>query len=281
MNDLIRNSKILRKPLLAITRALLMPLKAGLPILRRAAYDVMPIPYLVAGSPEKFIISTADKVIGREIFLHGEFDFEKMEVALSILKRENRPTPRHLIDVGANIGTILIPALKRGYFSSAIAIEPHPENLCLLKANIELNEVSEKVEVFEMAVGSRKDENLFLKISDTNSGNHYVSNVGIRIHSTRLDDLNIKLDNALLWMDIEGYEGHALQGASALLATGVPLVSEFNPTYLSASGGLEVFVEILKNRKIFDLKHPNEMVSFEYLRNQYKKDFTDILAIPV
>ncbi|MFO1211291.1 MAG: hypothetical protein U1E74_01225 [Paenacidovorax caeni] len=51
-------------------------LKTG-PALRRV-YDAMPVPYLVTGRPEHFVAATADKVIGRELFLHGEFDFAKL-----------------------------------------------------------------------------------------------------------------------------------------------------------------------------------------------------------
>lgn len=110
----IRNSQVLRRPLLAASRALFLLLKSGPALLRRAVYDAMPVPYLVTGRPEHFVVATADKVIGRELFLHGEFDFAKLQTALAIIEREGLPRPQHLIDVGANIGTIVIPALARG-----------------------------------------------------------------------------------------------------------------------------------------------------------------------
>src|SRR5699024_10081937 len=132
----IRNSKALRRPLLTVSKLLLTPLRSGVALLRRAAYDAMPVPYLVTGHPEQFVVSTTDKVIGRELFLHGEFDFVKLQTALAILLREGWPTPVHLIDVGANIGTITIPAINRGLMQTATAIEPHPGNLRLLRANL-------------------------------------------------------------------------------------------------------------------------------------------------
>ena len=152
--DSIRNSQMLRRPLLAASRFLFSLLKTGPGLLRRAAYDAMPVPYLVAGNPEHFIIATADKVIGRELFLHGEFDFAKLQTALAIIEREGLPRPQHLIDVGANIGTIVIPALARGLMQSATAIEPHPTNLRLLRANLALNGLSERVRVLAPAVGA-------------------------------------------------------------------------------------------------------------------------------
>jgi hypothetical protein len=41
---------------------------------------------------------------------------------------------------------------------------------------------------------------------------------------------------SLLWMDIEGYEIHALMGARALLERAVPVVIELNPSVLEAAG---------------------------------------------
>ena len=278
--DPIRNSKLLRWPLLVASRLLLLPLRGGPAIFRRAVYDVMPTPYLVTGNRELFIVSTADKVIGRELFLHGEFDFGKLEAALSILDREGHARPTHLIDVGANIGTIVIPALKRGLMQTATAIEPHPGNLKLLQANLALNDLARQVEVLEIAVGDRDGDVLKLTESATNSGNHSIGMEGIPVASRRLDDLAIPKLDALLWMDIEGYEGHALRGALQIISNKTPIVSEFNPQFLFRTGGLTAFMDSLSGRRIFDLSSPRpKETTLEELKNEYEFGFTDILAI--
>lgn len=281
MIHFIKNSRLLRWPLLAAARLLMRPLHAGLPLLRRAAYDAAPVPYLVTGDRELFVVSTADKVIGRELFLHGQFDFDKLELALSILRREGRRAPRHLIDVGANIGSIVIPALRRGHFESATAIEPHPANLRLLRANLALNEVQDRVRVLDIAVGEQTDVVLHLRESAVNSGNHAIDATGLPIRSTRLDDLQLPAGEALLWMDIEGYEGHALAGAQELLASGLPTVLEFNPTFLATSGGMDKVLHALKGRKIYDLQRPDVPTTLQDVsdRNAVSVSFTDILAI--
>ena len=281
--DSIRNSQMLRCPLLAASRFLFSLLKAGPALLRRAAYDAMPVPYLVTGYPEHFVVSTADKVIGRELFLHGEFDFSKLQTALAIIEREGLPRPQHLIDVGANIGTIVIPALVRGLMQTATAIEPHPTNLRLLRANLALNGLSERVRVLAQAVGAESNASLFLTESSTNSGNHSIGRTGLPVASTRLDDVDWQHDDALLWMDIEGYEGHALRGASNLLAAGIPIVCEYNTSYLENSGGMNWFREALTGRQIFDLKHgvKAEKIGLNELAIRYPtaREFTDILSI--
>ncbi|WP_330947451.1 FkbM family methyltransferase [Thermomonas sp. LB-4] len=280
--DRLRNSRLLRRPLLAASKTLFSLLRGGPPLLRRAAYDAMPVPYLVAGHPEHFVVSTADKVIGREVFLHGEFDFAKLQTALAILAREGRPAPTHLIDVGANIGTITIPALKRGLIQTATAIEPHPHNLRLLRANIALNGLEDRVTVLAQAVGDRSGVTLHLHESATNSGNHSIGAEGIPVSSSKLDDLDLPSAPSLLWMDIEGYEGHALTGAGRLLSTGTPAVCEFNPTYLEHSGGLELLKKATLGYEIFDLKSPNSTsTSLDKVNNKYRtiNEFTDILLI--
>ncbi len=282
--DFIRESKLIRAPLLWANKLLFSLLQTGPALLRRAAYDAMPAPYLVTGQPEKFVVSTADKVIGRELFLHGEFDFAKLQTALAIIEREGLPRPRHLIDVGANIGTIVIPALVRGLMQSATAIEPHPANLRLLRANLALNDVSDRVRVLPQAVGAESDETLLLHESSTNSGNHAIGSTGISIPSTRLDDVEDPRDDALLWMDIEGYEGHALAGATDLLAAGIPVVCEYNFRYLTQSDGMNLLRQALTGRRLYDLKlgAPSKDVTLSELIMTYENshDFTDILAIP-
>ena len=283
IRDALRNSKLLRSPVLWASRKLLAPLISGPAILRRAFYDAMPVPYLVTGDRERFIVSTSDKVIGRELFLNGEFDFVKLQAALAIIEREGLPRPQHLIDVGANIGTITIPALVRGLMQSATAIEPHPANLRLLRANLALNEVLDQVQVLAQAVGEESNATLLLNESLSNSGNHSIGDSGIPVRSTRLDDVVQARSGALLWMDIEGYEGHALKGAPNLLAAGMPIVCEYNPMFLMLSGGMDMFRQALTGCRIFDLKQtPNtEETTLDSLFSRYseKLEFTDVLAV--
>ena len=285
MLDRMRSSRTLRAPLLAVARCLLRPLHGGSKLLRRAAYDSMPVPYLVTGSHEQFVVSTADKVIGRELFLHGEFDFSKLQAALAILARRPIPAPTHLIDVGANIGTITIPALKRGLMYTATAIEPHPDNLRLLRANLALNGLEDRVTVLAQAVGDRTDTTLLLRESATNSGNHTIGQNGIPVRSTLLDNLSFPPDS-LLWMDIEGYEGHALKGAERLLATGIAVVCEFNPSFLIRSDGMAAFYHALEGKIIYDLQSEDhtsstlDAIADKLSLRPRHLQWTDILAIP-
>lgn len=285
LHPAIKTSNLLRAPLLALTRLCLSPLTSRIPVLQRAAYDVYPNPYLVVGDPEKYVVSTRDKGTGRLLFQRGEIEFQKLVIAMDLLAREGFAAPRHLIDVGANIGIIVIPALSRGLMTSATAIEPHPENIRLLYTNLALNGVLDRTRVLAQAAGAESGVTLCLDESPVDSSIHAIGSTGIAIPSSKLDDLELPCNNSLLWMDIEGYEGHALHGASNLLAAGVPLVCEFNPRFLAKAGGMEWFRHALQGRRIYDLKHGRgahettlDALALEYAEHPL---WTDVLAIPL
>lgn len=280
----LRESKFLRRPLLAANRIIFSLLHKGPPLLRRATYDAMPVKYLVTGSPEKFVIETHDKGTGRMLFLTGEQDFWKLEVAVTILHNEGVPRPSHIIDVGANIGTIIIPAICRNLFESGTAIEAHPNNIRLLRTNIALNDVINAITVHSTAIGDVSNKTICLHEVDCDSSTHSISNQGIPVQSSRLDDLTFPKDS-LLWMDIEGFEGHALTGAKTLLSSGTPVVSEFHPEFLARAGGLEIFKQALQGRRIFDLQaHDHSQTTLDEIAHKLackekNLQWTDILAI--
>lgn len=148
-----------------------------------------------------------------------------------------------LIDIGANIGTICIPAVKRGIAKRAIAIEPEPRNYRLLVANIYLNDVADKIEHYNLALGSKTNQIVTFELSTDNSGDHRVrissengkfseaARQRISVKSTKFDDLIQRLDktSCLIWMDTQGYEGHILLGADSAVNGRVPMVLEFWP----------------------------------------------------
>ena len=73
------------------------------------------------------------------------------------MKSHGTTKPEILIDIGANIGPICIPAVKRNYVKQAIAIEPGPDNARLLRANVALNSLHDRIIVHECAVGASEE----------------------------------------------------------------------------------------------------------------------------
>lgn len=214
---------------------------------------------------EVFIGSTKDKAIARKVHAFGHFDFDKFELAMSLCGRKFE----NLIDVGANMGTICIPAIKRGFVGKAFAIEPEPLNFRHLMANIYLNDLAEKIKVFNCAVGAEDNQFLEFELSESNMGDHRVkvsSASGDWNESDRKtimvpsDSLNKiladlhedDLKSTLVWIDTQGYEGIALKGASVILEKKCPLVVEFWPYGLKRANCYASFKEALvKNYTVF------------------------------
>ncbi|HUD73353.1 MAG TPA: FkbM family methyltransferase [Dongiaceae bacterium] len=215
---------------------------------------------------ERYLVPCRDQAIGRSVFVTGEYEFDKFERALQLLRRHSALGEVDLlIDVGANIGTVSIPAVARGLVPAAVAIEPHPGNCLLLRANLALNRVDGRVTVHECAVGGADEETLALELSHDNQGDHRIAvsrddgafgesaRRTIPIRSTRLDRLVAPQPGKrlLIWMDTQGYEGVVLQGASALLAARVPIVSEFWPYGMRRAGGFALFRDRLAGYRGF------------------------------
>ena len=62
---------------------------------------------------------------------------------------------RLFVDVGAHVGTTVIAAVVRFGFESAVAFEPEAENYRLLRANVLLNGLDDRIETRNVAVSNR------------------------------------------------------------------------------------------------------------------------------
>ena len=209
-------------------------------------------------SSETFIVSANDKSIGRQIYLVGFSDFQKLEKTVQFLGPDR--SNDLLIDVGANIGTICIPAVNRRIFARSIAIEPEPFNFLLLQCNIQLNHLHSKINAYNIALGSRETERVIFELSKNNYGDHRVRFAGadaglygekereiVVVPSEPFDKIicDVNPNNTLIWIDTQGYEGHILQGASKALSRKPPLVIEFWPYGMKRSGAYPLLKEAI------------------------------------
>lgn len=256
--------------------------------------------------PERFLVHCRDSVIGREVFLSGQYEFDKVTAALALLKRHaGSSTVDLLVDVGANIGTVSIPAVARGLAKAAVAIEPDPTNCRLLRVNAILNGVESRLTVHECALGEREGDSLLLEQSPDNRGDHRVavsdsdgdfgeaSRQRIRVASTRLDRLVPPPSGGtrvLVWMDTQGYEGFVLKGATSLLNAGFPVVSEFWPYGMKRSASFPAFRESVAGYRGFadlnagassggDLRPIGELDDLFVALDTGMGSYTDILIV--
>jgi FkbM family methyltransferase len=208
----------------------------------------------------KFIVQTSDETVGRSLFLKGSRgEYRILETTLEILEaagRAKRLAGTTFLDIGANIGTTTVAALQlhgrdgSGVFARAIACEPEPTNVRLLKLNTVLNDIDDRVRVFPVAL-SDEIGTATLLLHPRNSGAHAVQTGKMQDHGFQHVVVEqVTFDHlvergltdpdevGIAWMDVQGHEGHVLNGAQALMRRGVPVVFEFYPNYLRLSGGL-------------------------------------------
>jgi FkbM family methyltransferase len=205
-------------------------------------------PYVVAEAKgTRYVINPEDKFSAQLFIKQHRREIRMLARAQQALEEMGADRGRHtLLEVGANIGTGAIEAIHRHGFERVLAFEPEPENFRLLRMNAILNGVEDRVETIEAAV-SDSEGTATLQVSSRNSGAHSLSGGDVRAIGT-VEVPTVTFDGmvgrgeldpdsvSLLWMDIEGYEIHALMGARTLVERAVPVVMELNPAVLEAAG---------------------------------------------
>ena len=255
---------------------------------------------LFSGAYESYILLSRDLTISQEVYINGEFGFSTFLKVINILGPNF--IINNFIDVGANIGTISIPVVKRGYAKKAYCFEPSPINYSMLNANLAINNLLDKVSTYNLALGDSSNKDLIFELSDNNSGDHRIrvnekngnynelNRATIIVKSDRLDNLLPDLcdrDSTLVWIDTQGYEGFILKGSQNILKNQIPVVVELWPYGLERAGCFNDFKESCLNyNSYYNLSDLNpQKVSlnsetFDHLYNMYQNtDATDILLL--
>ena len=168
------------------------------------------------------------------------------QIELDVFDRMCR-TSLVVVDVGANVGLFsCLAAARIRDGGRVVAFEPIPANLGYLRRNIDQNGYSDRVQIEARAVGEHVGTvDIFMvkgsigthSVSARNAAN---STESVCVPTTSLD--TYAEENALtridaLKVDVEGYEGHVLRGATAVLKRHRPsLFVEFVPAHLSNCG---------------------------------------------
>jgi FkbM family methyltransferase len=227
---------------------------------RDIIFDALPAGISVANSNKNnYLFYSDDRVIGRSLFKTGEYDFNKLELALKLIGRERSADVLMLYDVGANIGTISLHALKLGLIQKAKCFEPDHENYKLLKANSIINEIEDMVELHELALGSERGQ-IQLYLSETsNRGDHRPMPLGGKISGRNSLNVDVAIlddfyqedfkKRDLVWVDVQGFEGFVLKGAQIFIRNQTPLVLEVWPRGMKNSGSYLDFLKVIKNSR--------------------------------
>lgn len=194
-------------------------------------------------------VSTRDLGVGRRVFVHRKRkDMATLAKALEVLRElpHRLPNDAVFVEVGANIGTTTLIALRRHPFASAVALEPSPDNFRLLRVNVAANGLEAAVTALPAAASDSRGRVAF-DVSSPNRGGHRIarepSAEAVTVDTVTLDDLveqgTIEPDRVgLVWIDAAGGEDQALLGARRIVEAGVPVVAAIRPRQIEAGSDL-------------------------------------------
>ena len=228
-------------------------------------------PYVIRDEP-RLIVPTGDLRLSR-LFWRRTNDEQVLVRALAHLDEAGiavRGTT--FVDVGANIGQTTLAALRAG-FGSAVAIEPVVETFQLLRANLALNGLDDRVETLQLALSDRPGTETLVLTPGKLGSSRVPMEAGESSQKPRTSVTVARLDDlvadgtvdpgsiGLLWIDTEGHEASVLRGAEKTLAAGFPVVAEINPG-LAGAGALEDVAARLSERytRVVDLRDRGALV---------------------
>jgi FkbM family methyltransferase len=188
-----------------------------------------------------FFVRTDDTGVGTDVFVKGgsRNDTKVLRRTMGYLAGAGLAMPLGglFVDIGANIGTTTVAALRRQGFAAGVAVEPSPRNFDLLRVNLVAAGLDGRVVTINAAAGAHPGS-ITLDVSDTNTGGHHVdegpadSGTRVAVPMVTLDSLIAEgtvdvAHTSLVWIDAQGYDLEVLEGASVLLGAGVPVVAAF------------------------------------------------------
>ena len=243
-----------------------------------------------------YLVNTRDRIVSRATYAARGFDLGVMQDAIAACEAEGFPQAgKAFVDIGANIGVTTMPALRRFGFTRAVSFEPAPDNLRLLRANLALNDLTDQVDLFPIALGSEAGT-ASLGLSPTNPGDHRIRDHDegrevVEVPVEAFDDLvadgRVDLgDVGMVWMDVQGYEARVLAGASSILDAGLPLVTEYWPEQLTRIGDLADYKAAVLGAfgRVLDLRTGqwHEGPAMERFLDSYAEKvwLTDLLFLP-
>lgn len=238
------------------------------------------VPYVGVETGGAIMFSaTADRTAGRALYSRGWWDPEGLPNALA--RAGLNIGGRLVVEVGANIGTTTVQAARMG--AQVLAFEPETTNYRLLRANVAVNQLDDRVECVHAGCSS-ETRLARMALSDVNPGAHRIADDGdAEVLLVRVDDAlrerGISASEvALLWLDAEGHEVDVLAGASDLLSARPVVLTEFWPKAIAHRLG-EFEAMIADYTTIVDMS-TGDVTTLTRAAETHRHGLTDLLLLP-
>ena len=144
----------------------------------------------------------------------GLHEYEDMALTLHLLRADDL-----FVDIGANVGSYTVLA-GGAVGARCMSFEPSPAAFARLRDHVLLNDLSDRVSLHQVALGSENGYTRFTTGLDT--VNHVMASgepgAAATVPIRRLDDILSGMTPTLIKIDVEGFEAQVLEGAAATLA---------------------------------------------------------------
>ena len=237
-----------------------------------------------------FILSGKDQKISRSIYLNTvdrKHSTEKIMNLKKILNNFKNKKITQIIDVGASLGNVIITSLTEKVFETGIAIEPSKEDFKILKSNVILNDLEDKIKLYNCAITNSTSKYVNFELDESDIGDQRVfykkysglfgeqNRKIIEVKNFTLDNLfkDTNFSNSLLWLNNQGSEAHVINGGKKILSKyKPPILFEYSPYYMKNSDSHSMLINDIKDiySEIYD---PFNM---QYLGNLNKFNFNKI-----
>ena len=166
-----------------------------------------------------YLLPNIQENVGFDIFINGGYEPDIQELIFRLL-----PANGCFLDLGANIGSIVVPVAKRRPDITALAVEAAPWIFTYLEKNISKNQLT-NVRLINNALFNEDNRELDFFSPHDKYGKGSLSpvftNEGVKVKTRKVDTLLKELQLTkvdLLKIDVEGFEYFVFKGAEALLS---------------------------------------------------------------
>jgi len=164
--------------------------------------------------------------IGNVLWRGGDFERQERQIAADLFAAGD-PT-RAIVDIGAHLGLHALAWARRFEQAEVVAVEPGSA-VALLRRNVGLNQLDERITVLECAVSDRDgtgelhqaEDDAYTALSDTRR--HRIQTVR-PVELRTLDSIAAELERplGLVKIDVEGHEDAVIAGGRAALSRDKP-----------------------------------------------------------
>lgn len=205
-------------------------LKAGMHIARMRTRSASPVSVQLPGVMHPVWVrpGTSDVATFDEVFVGREYELPFEDFS-----------PRHILDLGANVGYASVQFASRWPLASILAVEPAADNVVLLKRN---TGAYRRIDALHAAVWSHPTD-LAVENPDDDANAFRMTEAapaaGVRIPAYTIGQLIDRLGCerlGLLKMDVEGAEAEILKGARAWLDRVDVMIVELHDRFVPGCG---------------------------------------------